>query len=224
MHRPSIFLDVNVFKFSATQLPRYEPRHQKIQWGPREFEVVVHDEVLLNPNDSITNPDLRREADLLPTVANLGKNEEVTFVIHHEALQELWGIPNLDTLTGSFYGASLTFIEAPVCYRRVSGGLGIDSRAEQYRFLASLRERRFVQLQRVTGAFQGEHPPNRNQLLDAFHLWCAEHHGAKYFLTLDFALIDAVRRSKTVVECQPVRPSELLAQLRSSHEPSPSDT
>jgi hypothetical protein len=209
--RPSVFLDVNVFKFAATELPRYVPRQQRVQWGPKELDLVVHDAVVLNPNDAITNPELKQEAGLLPSVAELGKSGAVQFVFHHEALLELWGIPNQDSLTGQFFNAPLQFIQAPVRYERVAGGLGIDSQAEQYRFLLSLQERRFLELQRATGAYQGVNPVNRNQLLDAFHIWCAESYGAEYFLTLDFNLIAAVQRSKAAAACKLVRPSGLLA-------------
>jgi hypothetical protein len=206
-----VFVDVNVFKFSAVELPRYVPRRQRLQWGPKELDVVVHDAVVLNPNDAITNPELKREADLLPSVADLGKSGAVQFVLHHEALLELWGIPNQDSRTGLFFNAPLQFIQAPGQYERVAVGSGLDSQAEQYQFLLSLREPRFLEPQRATGAYQGANPVNRNQLLDAFHIWCAESHGAEYFLTLDFNLIASVQRSKAAVVCKLVRPSGLLA-------------
>ena len=52
----------------------------------------------------------------------------------------------------------------------------------QFKFLRSLNDERFRELQAITGAYQGEGKINRNQLLDAFHLWCAEGNGCDLFL------------------------------------------
>ena len=52
---------------------------------------------------------------------------------------------------------------------------------EQFNFLRSLQHDRFPELQRNTGAYQGEAEINRNQLLDAFHLWCSEHNACGFF-------------------------------------------
>jgi hypothetical protein len=94
----------------------------------------------------------------------------------------------------------------------VGGGKKVD---HQFDFLCSLKHERFVELQRATGAFQGEDQlPNRNQLLDAFHLWCAESANAKYFLTMDDKLAKVVAKSKKVTpNVTLVRPRNLLAAL-----------
>jgi len=69
----TVYLDTNVFKFSATQLLRLKPRKQILNWGGKSHEMIVHDMVYINPNDKIEHPDLKSEADLLPVVAELGK-------------------------------------------------------------------------------------------------------------------------------------------------------
>ncbi len=55
---PKIYVDTNILKFSATELPRLKPRSQKINWGGVEHEVIVHDFVDTNPNNNINNPEL----------------------------------------------------------------------------------------------------------------------------------------------------------------------
>ena len=35
-------------------------------------------------------------------------------------------------------------------------GLGLDSKDAQFQFLSSLKNRRFLELQKITGAYQGE--------------------------------------------------------------------
>lgn len=66
-----VYIDTNVLKFSATQLQRYCPRTQKINWGGREHEVTVNDLVYINPNEAIDNPELKAEAQLLPVLAEV---------------------------------------------------------------------------------------------------------------------------------------------------------
>jgi hypothetical protein len=97
MSWPKVYIDTTVLKFSATQLPRLLPRKQTIDWGGRVHEVTVHDFVRVNPNDSIDNPELKAETELLPTLAEAGKRGEVKYVIQMETLFESWGIPKMDS-------------------------------------------------------------------------------------------------------------------------------
>jgi hypothetical protein len=82
-------------------------------------------------------------------------------------------------------------VEGPFQYGRVV----VDGtrRDHQYEFLRSVKHARFTELQRSCGAYQGaDKPMQRNQLLDAFHVLCAESASATYFLTLDDKLIRAL--------------------------------
>jgi len=211
---PKIYVDTNILKFSATELPRLKPRSQKINWGGVEHEVIVHDFVDTNPNNNINNPELKREADILPELAKLGKNGLVKYVIQMEAKLESWGIPNMDSKSGRFYGAPLEQIDAPVIYSRVIAGGLSHPKDMQYEFLSSLKHKRFIELQKITGAYQGKKKANRNQLLDAFYIWCAEHSGCDYFLTMDFKLIRVVlNNTHSNLSVKLVRPSELLSEF-----------
>jgi hypothetical protein len=213
MPLPKVYLDANVFKFSATQLPRLRPRQQIVNWGGRDHEVIVHDFIIVNPNDTIPNPELKEEADLLPKVAELGKSGYVQYVIQTETLFESWGLPDMDSATGAFYGAPYMNVDAPITYGRIVGGRG-DPKEVQFEFLKSINSPRFTELQRMTGAYQGEKKLNRKQLLDAFHLWCAEHNKCAYFLTLDFKLTKVLRQNRQRrLFVNVVRPSELLTAI-----------
>lgn len=209
-----MYLDSNVYKFSATRLLRFRPQESIVDWGGQKQTFILHEPITVNPNEGITkNPDLRREADLLPQVAALAGAGLVEFLINIETQMEVWGLPNLDSETGGFYGAHRKIVEAPIRYGRVLFRAHGDYRAEQFNYLCSLRDKRFLELQRITGAYQGEDKVNRNQLLDAFHLWCAEHNGCNFLLSLDFKLAKVIGRSKTKPRVRVVRPSELLAAL-----------
>lgn len=207
---PCVYVDTNILKFSATALHRYVPTKRNIDWGGKEVEIVIYEPRIINPNLGIKNAELKGEADLLPEVANLSRQGKVSFVMQFEARGESWGIPNMDSKADQFYGVEIDSIEAPFKYSRVVAGGGVKT-DHQYEFLKRVQHPRFDQLQKITGAWQGKNPKNRNQLLDAFHLWCAEHAGVEYFLTLDFKLQRQVLLSNHPVHVKIVRPSELLA-------------
>ena len=174
---------------------------------------MVHDFVEVNPNDSIPNAELKAEAELLPHLAELGKLGVIEYVIGNETLWESWGLPNMDSKTGQFYGAQVKTVQAPFEYSRIVCGGDATARERQHDFLCSIKHRRFLELQKMTGAYQGKQPLNHNQLLDAFHLWCAEHNGCDFFLTLDFKAIKVLDLSPKKSPAQAVRPSRLISLL-----------
>lgn len=213
MSPPKVYIDTTVLKFSATRLPRLAPRKQIINWGDRAHEVTVHNFVHVNPNDLIDNPELKAETELLPTLAEVGKHGQVKYVIQMETLFESWGIPKMDSETGKFYGAPYEVVEAPVKYGRVLFGPNLNAMERQFSFLSSIKYDRFLELQKMTGAYQGPGRLNRNQLLDAFHIWCAEHNKCDYFLTLDFKLVNVLRRQNRHLLVEVVKPSELVRKI-----------
>ncbi|MBI5047711.1 MAG: hypothetical protein HZB54_01995 [Deltaproteobacteria bacterium] len=212
MNKIRVYIDTNVFKFSATKLLRLRPRKQLLNWGGRTHEATVHDFIYTNPNEKIENLHLKAEADLLPILAELGKKGDLKFIINIETMFESWGIPNMDSKTGKFYNAPYEIVDAPTKYRRMLLGFGMDPIGNQFNFLASIKDKRFLELQKMTGAYQGKAKINRNQLLDAFHLWCAEYNRCEYFLTLDFKLIKMLKNNGKI-SVKPVKPSELLQEI-----------
>jgi hypothetical protein len=206
-----VYIDTNIFKFSATQLPRLLPRKQVLDWGGTIHEVTIHDFVKINPNNFIKNPDLKSEADLLPKLAEMGKFGRIKYVINMETIFESWGIPKMDSETGRFFGAPYETVTAPIEYSRVCFRFDLDPSEMQFKFISSIRHKRFDELQKMTGAYQGKGKLARNQLLDAFHLWCAEHNECDYFLTMDFKLIKML--SNKLQSLKVVKPSDLLVAL-----------
>ena len=140
MDTPKVYLDTNIFKFSATDLPRLRPRQQNINWGGVDHEVTVHDYINVNPNEKITNAKLKQNAESLEELAALGKQGTIKYIIQNETLFESWGIPNMDSQTGKFYGTPIEHVEAPIKYGRVMiGGRGNAKEIGR----ASCRERVF---------------------------------------------------------------------------------
>ncbi len=98
----------------------------------------------------------------------------------------------------------------------IAGGFD-DPKELQFEFLSGLHHERFMELQKLTGAHQGQRKANRNQLLDAFHIWCAEHSDCDYFLTMDLKLIRMVSNNrKRNLRLKLVGPSELLWEIDNS--------
>jgi hypothetical protein len=196
-----VYLDTSVLKFSATRLPRYFPREQPISWGGRVATITAYEDGFLNPNDAITNPELKREAERLPIIASLAKNGRLQCVIQFETQFEFWGVKKIDSVDGPFYGAPVQRIDAPFQYERMTFKAFESSKDLQLKFLASLKHERFLELQRMTGAYQGPGKLHANQLLDTFGLWCAEHNRCDFFLCLDFALQRVVSLSRKNPVC-----------------------
>ena len=207
MDSPKVYLDSTVLKFSATL-------EQTIDWGGRAHTVTVHDEGFLNPNDGITNnPNLKAEAELFPVIASLAREGRVSCVVESETELEVWGLPKMDSEDGPFYGAPVKRVDAPFEYGRVVFAAGERAEEMQFEFLSSITHTRFLELQRITGAYQGPGKLQRNQLLDAYHIWCAEHNRCEYFLCLDFKLQKVIARSPKKPFVSVVTPSELLAAI-----------
>jgi hypothetical protein len=116
-----------------------------------------------------------------------------------------------------FYGVPLQEVEDPFpCDRVIVDGTGVD---HQTAFFSQVRHQRFLALQRACGAFQGaDRPPQRNQLMDAFHILCAEQGGATFFLTLDDRLIRTLKaRRVPVTSVIPITPTRLIESLLCTH-------
>jgi hypothetical protein len=156
-----------------------------VDWGETKQAVTAYDLVTVNPNEGITNnPELKREAELLPHVAAL-VGSGVEFLINIETQMEIWGLPNLDSETGRFYGADRRVVEAPVAYNRIMFGGNAGYKEEQFNFLRSLQHDRFLELQRVTGAYQGE-PATEISCLMRSTYGVRSIMPATFFLSLDF--------------------------------------
>lgn len=212
---PSIFLDTNVLKASVDSQLVLVPEPQKINWGGRELEIEVHRPVYVNQNTKYLaqgNHERFEDTVALRFIAALAKDNKIRLISHLEVTIELMGLPR--AAGGErFYGAPIEQVTGPFKYdRTVFDGTDRDY---QYEFLSAVEHPRFKELQSVCGAYQGANRPlHRNQLLDAFHILCAESASATHFLTLDNKLIRALtnqpRRQTSVT---PITPKRLLVTL-----------
>jgi len=208
-----LYIDTNILKFSATNLRRLFPKEQILNWGQKTSVHKYYELGYLDPNEGIRDPELRREADLLKKVAERVKSGVFQAVTHSETLLESWGIPNMDSEGGRFYGAPVGHCVCPLTYERIIIGGHRSPEEMQFSFLAGIKDKRFLEIQRVVGAYQGPGQIHFNQLLDAFAIWCAEYARCDAFLSLDFKLARAVKADrKKRIKLPIVRPSEALSQ------------
>ncbi len=224
--KPRIFLDTSALKFAAERLIRGYSVRRTLRWGDAEITAS-----LVRWREVYQNEKLRWrqwwETTCLPFVAWLASHDRIELLCHTEVRVEFWGLPKTDDPRGLFYAAPITWVEAPIVYSRIIvGGIpglyirdgdGLrypNAREHQFNFLSKLQHERFLQLQKATGAYQGARPKNHNQLLDAFHIWCAEGAKADFFLAVDPKLLRHLARHRTYppkVRC--VSPSNLLSAL-----------
>jgi hypothetical protein len=213
---PKVCLDTNIIKFAATRLFRLFPHNQVIDWGHTQSEITIHEPRYVNPNHNLPpNARVRAEAELLQDLAERSKRGEFTAVMGWESLFESWRLPNLDSFSGKFYDAPVNAIQSPLLYARDLGGSSESFRADQVAWMRRIKNRRFIEIQKAAGAYKGNSKGADDQLLDAFHLWTAEHNNCDFFLTLDLKLIDHLAQDrKQRVKIPVVCPSALLMILK----------
>lgn len=225
---PRIFLDTSTLKYSVDELTRFVKVTDTITWPNSETaKLPVYQLRKVYPNEKLTGKreELRLETYKLPFIAHLAKISHVRLLCHFEVFWELMGLPNITAPQGRFYGAPIEVVESPFRYGRVLSGPSWPdvspgrhshlkpSKRRTAEFFEKITDPRFKELQSACGVQQGSKRV-ANQLLDAFHIYCAEKAGADFFLTCERVLVEQVRQHKrhppTVTV---VRPSELLECL-----------
>lgn len=218
---PKVLLDTNALKFCANLKQRIVPVNRKIKnWRGKVVGIIPSEIQIVDFNERIGSDELKKEAQLLRHVADAARGDKLRLLIEQESQIESMGLPKMDRVTGTFYGAPVEQAKLPFPYGRAVFAARVDADDLALDFFKGINDARFKTLQKITGAYQGRDKKNGaekynlNQLRDAFYLWCAECNECDYLLTLDFKLVKMVR------ECKPhrtpvrvVRPSELLAAI-----------
>lgn len=184
---PLVFLDTTVLKFSAEGLVQKVVHPQLVDWGGRQAQVMLTQFVDYFPNDRLS-PKFAKEVQQLPFIAHLARRGRIRVITHREVMIEFFGLPKTDDPRGFFCGAPIEDAPDPFPYDRLVAGGGCSTADHQYNFVRSIRHPRYDQLKRAAGAQPGS-GKYKNQLLDAFHLLCAESAKADYFLAADRVLI-----------------------------------
>jgi hypothetical protein len=192
-----IFLDTNVIKASLDNVLRMFPTKRTLCLGKTSITFDQYKLKAINPNDTIDNEKLKSEVQILSRIAAYWKTGTLEFITGMEVIFELWGLRKSREIPLKFHGVPISIVDAPIMYQRAVLEPNKTSPTQiQVDFLKSLKDERFLQLQKACGAYQGEKRRVPNQLKDAFFIWCAESAHADYFLTLDFNLINHISKHK----------------------------
>jgi len=175
---------------------RFEARKQRLQWGSLDYEVPIKHLVKRHLHHRSSSA-LRCDASLLLGIAGLALKKKVELVWHLETQLEYLGLRKATGVSSAFYGAPIGVIQGPVRYSRTlidgSGTLGAPEQLT-VQFLEAINVSRYLELKRLTNA-QPASKHYVNQLLDAFHIWCAESSNSAVFLTTDYTLIRLAAKS-----------------------------
>src|SRR5215204_4446606 len=80
---PKILLDTNAFKFAAKGPLSFIPVNRKTRnWYGRVTGFQRYDIGYVNRNEKIGNPELKREVDLLPLIAQIAKEGGFELLAH----------------------------------------------------------------------------------------------------------------------------------------------
>jgi len=210
---PLIFLDTSVLKHSADRLIRGRIHKMTRMWGDMPVTMDVTQFVEDYPNARVHRT-LADELRYLPFIADLAKTRRVRLTTHQEVKLEFWGLPKTDAPRGIFYGAPIERGSDPFSYGRyIAGWSAIAKSDPQFDFVKGITHSRFQQLQQAVGT-QANSSHYKNQLLDAFHILCAETVSAEFFLTTDLKLIRHVSRHRRYPPiCRVVSPAQLVRAL-----------
>lgn len=202
-----VFIDTNILKYAADHLERWFPIKQTIVWGANTLTLDVYRPATVLPNEKLADTS-KTETKLLPQIAEMANRKQIEILLSHEVMFEFWHLPNTDGQGGRFYGAPITWVNAPIQYSRLLG-----KKEYTISFLKNINHNRFKQLQVACGAYQGENI-NENQLIDAFHIWCAEAANTDYFLTCEKKLINQIlHHKKYPPKVKVILPSTLIKEI-----------
>ncbi|WP_137157319.1 hypothetical protein [Rhizobium sp. FKL33] len=207
-----VFVDTNILKFSAVKKHVYRKKKTTINWGGAEFQADIYEPHTVNDLQKIKNEVQRRDALFLCMLAYAGISELLNFYFHRAVDLEAWGLPGMASPSGRFFGCPVHDVPDPHPPRsRIISGGNKEPKEHSLDFISSIKHPRFVELMKMTGAYQGKNRPlNLNQALDAYHIWCAESANIDYFLTMDYSLKRVVEHSKTETSVKIVTPDQLI--------------
>jgi hypothetical protein len=224
---PRIFLETSALKFASERILCGYRVSKVIRWGNADVTIPMARWYEDYPNHRLGWRQWRQilEISCLPSLAWMARQGRVELLSTNEVVLELRGLPKTGDPRGLFYGAPITWVKSPAYTvgtglfdpRVTEGGTRrpLNARERELEFFARMKRRRFLDLQKATGAYQGTgKPPDPNQLWDAFHVWSAESAGADYFLTLDMRLLRHLRSHRRFPPSLPcLSPVALLRRL-----------
>lgn len=217
-----IYVDSTVIQDADVDRVEWLREEHTLDWGGQTISLVTEPKYEI-VDKRINQPrELLRETVALQLLAQFARHPNVTFMQQFETeFESIWS--RRPSPSPPFFGVPIAKAGNPIPYQRTlfAGGVRQRNSAEiQHDFLDGLTHPRFVHLQRLAGVQDAMGmEKRRRQILDAWHLWCAERNQCTYFLTRDGKLIRSVQARRRADSSQPptpvnlVTPSEMLRIL-----------
>lgn len=180
-----IYVDANVIQHSDVDRAYWLPEDRRLDWGEMTIESRTYPRYeVVDKRWSMGDFELRRELVVLELLAQFDSVAGIRFLQQFETELEanyrLGASPPL-------FGAAIIPAADPIPYARSVLGFGARPQLE---FVQSINHPRFRYFQKLAGVQPGMSEGRRRaQMLDAWHLWCAERNECGFFLTMDFKLV-----------------------------------
>lgn len=210
-----VYVDANIIQHSDVDRTYWLPEDRTLDWGGFAVETRTYPRYeVIDKRSSMTNDKLRRELVALQLLAQFDRLADVRFFQQFETGLEANYRPGVSP---PLFGASIVWAASPIPYARAVLGFGARPQLE---FIQSIDHPRFRYFQKLSGVQPGMSEQRRRaQMLDAWHLWCAERNECGFFLTMDFKLIKMLSGiDRTTSHDQPrtplrvIEPSRLLVE------------
>ena len=190
----TVFLDTNAFKFCTTEKLMYMEKPDSASY--------IH---WKDPNENLPEP-LRTQVSMLHEIFQKHA-AQFTFQTSIEVHLESFRCTTLGGKKSAMENITVNPVSPPIELSRP-----LISKEYDISVFQRIRHPRFLELQRATGAYQGDRIDG-NQLIDTFHIWTAENANCDYFLTLDLKLVRIVQGHKThPPKTKVVSPQQLLEE------------
>jgi len=208
-----IFVDTSIVRFADRERELWLKQKSTVRWGPttQKIEIIVpHTERPLEKLNTGEHAQAYADARLIERVEELAKAKLIVLCWHLET--------HLEYIRHRPLGISappiLDLIEpahCPIYYGRMLVS-PFDHEDKQLEFLRGLQHPEFEKWKALVGARPGT-KRERNQLMDAWHLWSGDHNHCDYFLTMDYRLIESVRARKCTSPMRIVAPTQFLEEF-----------
>ena len=180
-----VYVDANVIQHSDVDRMYWLPEDRTLDWGGMAVDTRTYPRYeVIDKRLSMTDDKLRRELVALELLAQFDSVADVRFLQQFETEFEANYKPGVSS---PLFGTSIVSAASPIPYARTVLGFGARPQIE---FIQSIDHPRFRYFQKLSGVQPGMSEKRRRaQMLDAWHLWCAERNECDYFLTMDFKLV-----------------------------------
>jgi hypothetical protein len=209
-----VFVDTSIVRYADQERTHLVKQPETFRWGGTLVTAPIVRQVTEHPLEKLNTPQHQHtyeDAKLIPVIDDLAKHGLITLLWHMETMLEYQrnrpfpGPPVPDFIE------RIQLANCPIYYARMIVS-PFEKTDEQLKFLRALKHLGFDEWKRIVGVVADSNN-ERNQLMDAWHLWSADHNHCEYFLTMDSKLIRSVASRRRKSQLRLVTPSQFLAEF-----------